>query len=296
MQNEMIKNLMDKNKETDADSNKEELEATLKNKNIEKNLLSQKESQLKNQTTGADLTVEGMTINELKTCVEEKEHKIEQMQCLIRTLNQLTSNLKEDLNKMGEVVNGKNETIFTLQLDNKKVTNIESKLDTLKERMLEVKKEFDKQGDMNRELSAENQMKNVRISKLEIKLNKKRNSSKKYERAKSLIKHLKERDAKYGRKLMKLKESIKNNAETITKLQQDAAEIESSIKTKDESIAKLKIEAALMEIRLKKKFSAEKKDIVGKMSAEMTKQEAENAESFQKYLSDVNANKSKVRC
>ena len=299
MQNEMIKNLMDKNKEAESDAveGKAELEAALKNVNIEnkklKNLLSEKDpsilSQLEEQTTGADLSLEGMSINELKSCLEEKEQRIEQMQFVIKTLNQLTSNLKEDLNKMGDVVNEKNETIFALQLDNKyvgqKIISIDSKLDILKDRLIEGKKEFERQGDMNRELSAENQKKNERISKLEIKLNK-------YEKAKSVIKHLKERDTKYSRKLKKLKEYIKKSADKMTKLQHDAAEI----KTKDESIAKLQVEASLMKERLKKKFSAEKNDIVGKMSAELSKQEAQNTESFQKYLSNVNAVKSKVRC
>ena len=303
MQNEMIKNLMDKNKEaeTDAVEGKAELEAALKNKNIEnkklKNLLSEKDpsilSQLEEQTTGADLSLEGMSINELKSCLEEKEQRIEQMQFVIKTLNQLTSNLKEDLNKMGDVVNEKNETIFALQSDYKyashKIISIDSKLDTLKDRMIEVKNKFEQQEDMNRELSAENQKKNERISKLEIKLNK-------YEKAKSVIKHLKERDEKYARKLKKLKEYIKNSADKMTKLQHDAAEIELSNKTKDESIAKLQVEASLMEERLKNKFSAEKNDIMGKMSAELSKQETQNTESFQKYLSNVNAVKSKVRC
>ena len=302
MQNEMIKNLMDKNKEaeTDAVKGKAELEAALKNANIDneklKNLLSEKDpsilSQLGEQTTGADLNLEGMSINELKACLEEKDHRIEQMQVVIKTLNQLTSNLKEDLNKMGDVVNGKNETIFTLQSEYKyashKMTNIDSKLDFLKDRLIEAKDEFEQQGNMNRELSAENQKKNERISKLEIKLNK-------YEKAKSVIKHLKERDDKYSRKLKKLKEYIKKSADKMTKLQHDAAEIELSIKTKDESITKLQVEASLMEERLNKKFSAEKNDIVGKMSAELSKQEAQNTESFQKYLSNVNAVKSKVR-
>jgi hypothetical protein len=284
MQNEMIKNLTDKGKESAEEVDK--CMALLEHKTIENEQLTRNQEELilcleLKQSAENNSKPKAKNVKKLQASLKEKE----EMQVTIQKLNQLTTNQGEELTRMSSAIDNKNKTIFKLVSDNEslctKVTSIESKLDVFRDRASEIKRDFDRLGDINRELNCENQLKNEKITELELSMNQMREKSFRLDKAKSVIAQLKQREEKYCKKVNKLKKYLKNRDDTIAKLENESTEIGSSLNLKDDNIAELQAD------RLKKEFSAEKKYLEVIMSAAP-------ANAFKEYISNLNIVESQV--